>query len=119
MNFLQLDISSVRSKIALKQEIVLQVYAQAYAHVSRQVLDSLPLGEDLGRHAVAFALVDSAPLANRNPGGILTSVLKEIERLMEIYGGRGGLCITQLLLKSALVDGARRGCPSRDAPTGR
>jgi hypothetical protein len=68
----------------------------SYAHVSGQVLDALPLGEDLGGHAVAFALVDTAPLADGNPGSILTSVLEKIERLVEVNGGRGGLCITQL-----------------------
>ena len=44
------------------------------AHVPGQVGDALPVGEDLGGHAVALALVDPAALRNGDACRILASL---------------------------------------------
>lgn len=58
------------------------------AHEARKIADACAVVEDLGRHAVALALVHPASgRRDRNAGSILSTMLKEVERLMQLKGG--------------------------------
>jgi hypothetical protein len=56
-------------------------------HVSGQVSDAGTVLEDLGGHAVALALVEATTgAAAHNTGGILTTVLEEIQSIVDLDG---------------------------------
>lgn len=48
----------------------------AYSAVAGQVGDALALGEDLGSHSVALALVEPSALAHGDAGGILSTLIR-------------------------------------------
>lgn len=68
------------------------------AESTRQLLQesqSIEFRKDLLRHSEALPLVDSTPVANRDAGSILTSVLEIKETLVEFDGSRSGLRVSE------------------------
>jgi hypothetical protein len=63
----------------------------AETHEAGEVRDARSIVEDLGGHAVALALVKaSTGAAADDSGRILTTVLEQIQRIVDLYRGRLG-----------------------------
>lgn len=69
----------------------------SHTHVSRQMLQTTAFSKDLGGNTVALALVDTTVGTSRNTRGILTTMLQEIQRLVDFHRSQCGLGITELL----------------------